>query len=439
MAVEIIFTSEDLEEIEFAKRYWAMDDEGEYIKKVSDLLPFRDLTQPAMVAKYIRTYCQAYDLNTRCPKCEHFMPVNSRAEPAKSERRGHMPCPSCTEEIEAQKLEKKREDENRLQTVLSKRSEAARSTILSYESLADDVCLILQAIGSLTSKKINKETFNVNECKLLSPTGAENYVRRLRDGGILFDDPSDAPIGTYQLHNDALHANPSDLALFLPPDEFYGTSADALALIEDRDFTDGNALTSLWLDYATDDVIKYFIYRSDFFRFEEDIDVLKEIKAVFRQGLNTYSVSQLWFLAYIATKDASSLANHQFWNHPKAFANIPNKLRKLLEKAEKEGGIHRIWHRSEYHFAGELGSLFRQHFGITEYTCGKDVLDGFRSLGKPPMHEEHYELEALASVWLERIKESGDVAGNLERLAECVREGADIRTALKQTLIAPPC
>ncbi|MCO2031702.1 hypothetical protein FA415_33695 [Pseudomonas aeruginosa] len=53
MAVRLEFETTDSQEIELAKRYWAMDEEGAYLERVADLLPFREITQASMVAMRI--------------------------------------------------------------------------------------------------------------------------------------------------------------------------------------------------------------------------------------------------------------------------------------------------------------------------------------------------------------------------------------------------
>ena len=69
MAVRLEFFTQDPQEIELAKRYWAMDGEGAYIEKVSDLVPFRKLTQSSFVSSHVRQWCLAYDENQRCCLC----------------------------------------------------------------------------------------------------------------------------------------------------------------------------------------------------------------------------------------------------------------------------------------------------------------------------------------------------------------------------------
>lgn len=67
MTVRLEFLTKDPDEIELAKRYWAMDETGAYIEKVKDLVPFRNLTQSSFLSSHVREYCVAYDENQ--PPC----------------------------------------------------------------------------------------------------------------------------------------------------------------------------------------------------------------------------------------------------------------------------------------------------------------------------------------------------------------------------------
>ena len=72
MAVRLEFETTDSQEIELAKRYWAMDEEGAYLERVADLLPFREITQASMVAKFVRQICTAYDEINRARNVKKF-------------------------------------------------------------------------------------------------------------------------------------------------------------------------------------------------------------------------------------------------------------------------------------------------------------------------------------------------------------------------------
>jgi len=45
MTVRLEFATQDLQEIELAKRYWAVGQDGAYVERVADLLPFRQINK----------------------------------------------------------------------------------------------------------------------------------------------------------------------------------------------------------------------------------------------------------------------------------------------------------------------------------------------------------------------------------------------------------
>ena len=95
MALRLEFLTEDQQAINLANRYWAMDEEGEYLERVADLLPFRDITKSGAVAKYLREICRAFDENQICPVCEEGIYVSARVDAKKTLRRAHQICESC--------------------------------------------------------------------------------------------------------------------------------------------------------------------------------------------------------------------------------------------------------------------------------------------------------------------------------------------------------
>lgn len=65
MAVRLEFLTQDPDEIELAKRYWAMDEAGTYLEKVTGLVPFRQLTQSSFISSHVRAYSGERDRSFR--------------------------------------------------------------------------------------------------------------------------------------------------------------------------------------------------------------------------------------------------------------------------------------------------------------------------------------------------------------------------------------
>jgi len=66
MAVKLQFLTNDPQEIEIARRYWAMNEQGEFLEPLKDLVPFRELKHSSQLTKYVQEICVTYDLNQLC-------------------------------------------------------------------------------------------------------------------------------------------------------------------------------------------------------------------------------------------------------------------------------------------------------------------------------------------------------------------------------------
>ncbi|SDT90031.1 hypothetical protein [Halopseudomonas salegens] len=430
MAVRLEFLTQDPEEIELAKRYWAMDGEGAYIEKVSDLVPFRKLTQSSFVSSHVRQWCLAYDENQRCYLCSGAVSVTKRHEPRKAFQLSSRPCAACTESIKQDELRMRQAEEAELQCMLEKRSHEMYSRTISYESLPDDVCVLLVAIDMLLGPRLAKGTFKEAECDALAPYGSSCFFRRLREEHIILDSPRMARPGTYFLEDDELMIRRNQAEYFLVADEKCGRGDKAIRTIAEREFTDAKALFELWLDYAENDVVRYLFDQCDTYRLILEPEDLEKIRGAVRQGLHTYSVSQLWFVVWVVIKGAASYANHRFSNRTKAAATIPRKIRKQLEMAAQENGIGRSWNRPDGHLAGSLGKVFLNTFQIDEKADGRQVFQRFTLLN--PSNMELESLESAAASFMRRALERQNSGTAMVNFAEAIRAGCDAWTALER-------
>lgn len=429
MAVKLKFLTQDPYEHVFATRYWAMDEEGAYLEKVSELVPFRDITQPGLIAKYVRTLCEATDDNQACRKCEGPISVTSRTEAKKRFQLSSKPCADCLEKLQQEELERKRLEEIELHKQLTHRIDYMRSVSISYAELTDDQRFILLAIDALISPRLANGTFTEGDCEALAPWEGKSYLSRLFTVGVICDDPQAAPSGTYYLHGAELRARMNCVQYFLPPDTLLGRGTEALETITDSLFTDGEAISNLWLDYAAGEVIRYLVDRCRIYRLDLDDDDVEKTKAYVRSALHTYSIRELWFVIWKVVKDAASLANHQYYNRYKAAATIPNKVRKQIELADKQGGIDRYWNRPTDHIAGSLGMAFRALFEIDELTPGKQALAAFAQLGAQANTDEPHE---IASNFMQGALNKNAPLAAMEQFAELIHAGFDTECALEE-------
>lgn len=437
MAVRLEFLTQDLQEIELAKRYWAMDDEGVYLERVSDLLPFREVTQPGALAKYVRHLCRAYDENQVCHVCNGEMRINGRSEAKKFPQRSSRPCEDC------QKLQREEEEtraaasraalEERLAPIIAR----ARSTVISYADLADDSVLILQAIEALIGPKLLQGVFSLRDCDELTPMGGADFIRRLYRLGVLLDDPAVAEADAYFLKDGEVWHKSALVRYFLPPDTLMGRGEEAFSLLRHRELTDAEALTNLWLDYSVADVMRYLHYQCSLHGQDLGSEALEKVEGAVRHGLRRYSVAQMWFIMWKVSKDAAALASRSYYSRERAAATIPTKIRKQLEIADQGSALRNEWTRPEPHIAGSLGMVFNDLFGLDEYSKGADVLELFASLSSQG-RDDGVELSELATTFMNATLDGGKSLPALEAFADLVRAGLSTEDALWETINRNP-
>ncbi len=427
MAVLLKFLTEDPDEIVLATRYWAMDDEGAYLEKVSELVPFRDITHAGLIAKFVRTLCEATDENQLCRRCDGPIRVAGRAEPKKYFQRSAGPCVQCSDELRKEELERRRLADIQLQTQLDARIDYIRTLTITYADLTDDQRFILLAIEGLIAPRLAQGTFPASSCETLAPWQGSSYLMRLFEAGVLWDSPQAAQRGTYYLLDGNLQAYPHSIQFFLPPDTVLGRGAEPLESILAREFTDTQAMTNLWLDYAVGEVIRYLMDQCRVYSHDLDDEDIDKIKATVRSALHRYSVAQLWFVMWKVVKDAASLANREFYNRYKAAATIPNKIVRQIERADKQDGIERFWDRPEHHIVGALGMAFLAVFEIDELTEGKRALAKFAQLGAQPSVKD---AQDIASNFMQDALNNNASLRAMEQFAELIREGFDAQGAL---------
>lgn len=434
MAVRLEFLTQDVEEMALATRYWAMDEECAYRERVADLVPFREIVQSGQIAKRVRDYCIAFDENQYCYLCNGPVQISARSEAKKACQNSSVPCADCEELLRQQRAEANAAAQVELAKHLASIAQRNASITITYEYIPDDAVLVLLAIDALVAPRLANGTFTVSDCGDLSPYNPGFFVRELYTRGYLLTDPYAAAPGTYFMKEDGVWHVTAQIQYFLPPDDFSGRGQEALGLIKDREFTDSDALVSLWLDYAVGDVMRYLLDQCRIYSHDLETEAVEKIKSTVRHGLQTYSVAQLWSVAWKAVKDAASLANREYYNRPKAAATIPNKIRKLIEIAEQEGGIPRSWDRPDHHLSGSLGMIFHSLFSIDEYSPGREVIEMFTALGRARSHDANDALLSLTQTFMTAALGGPDAGAVLEMFAERIRAGLTTEDAMTEVI-----
>ena len=374
MTVKLEFLTTDPEAMQLAVRYWAMSETGEFLEKVIDLVPFRHITNSGSLAAHVRELCTAYDENLHCPYCDECLEVKSRSYAKKYPQKSYRPCDDCQEHHQSLEHEQRAAAAARLESHLDAYISRLQSHPIDYAHLSDDLALLTVALDFAITPRLGAEAFTVADCRALSPMDLDLFIGKLRTAGVLREDPRRAMPGTYFLQDDVLTVHTHYVAYSLTPDIHFGLDDEARSILLTREFCDSAVLFSLWLDFATADSMRYLLDKCKAFDHELDDRQLKEIRSSLRGALETLSISQIWFVIWKNVKDAAALAKLVYYTDQRAAATIPGKIRRTLEKIEKEKTVIRKWDRPDQQPSGTLGMLFNELFGIDEDTPGSQVL-----------------------------------------------------------------
>ena len=431
MAVRLEFLTTDPEEIELAERYWRMNEHGEFLEVLKDLVPFRELRQSAQLTKYVRELCVAYDLNHLC-ECGDPIRASGRTDLKKSAGRSLRSCHECLQTAQREKDAQEAAERAELDAHLAAHIDWMKRRTISYEELSDDAVLILRALYASVGPRLWQGRFKHDDCSDLAPYDCGSFVNRLYRQGVLGDDPEHAWKGTYFLDEGKVRIRLEYAHLFLSPDEDFGSGEEAFSLLLNREFTDADALSNLWLDYACTDVTWYLMDQCDLHTQQIYPEDFVKIQALIRDGLRTYSVAQMWFIMWKVARDAAALSRRTYYSQQSATATIPTKIRKQLELADKDGNLRDTWKRSNHHIAGTLGTVFDQLFAIDENSPGARVLSMFEQICKPI--ESDNELDDLAASFMKDTLETNTSLPALEAFAEMIRSGLTTEEALIETV-----
>jgi hypothetical protein len=134
-------------------------------------------------------------------------------------------------------------------------------------------------------------------------------------------------------------------------------------------------------------------------------------------------------------KDAAALAKLVYYSDERAAATIPGKIRRTLEKVEKEKTVISKWKRPDQQPSGTLGMLFNELFGLDEDTPGSQVLA--QLIAAQPQSEETDAVapdpEPVRRLLYEALmNDSGPEM--LTHFAELIREGHPVGAVVSKML-----
>ncbi|WP_338476920.1 hypothetical protein [Pseudomonas khavaziana] len=433
MAIKLQMLTEDPKEIELIERYWAVDESGQYLEKVSALTDVIEMAPGVTLASFIRQRCNAFDDNQVCPKCAELIEIKNRSEAKKVPQRSSKLCTLCQNDQDAIALAAKKTKAAELERQLAEYVGMQSTRTVDYSALPDAQVLLLLALDRAVTPRLTNGGFRLGDCRGLAPWYVGDFMLQLRETGLVLDDPSKASPGTYYWEGDEIWVQGDQVVYRLAPDAASRSADEVIRSLSDRIYTDADGLFNLWLDYAVADVMRYLGAECELYNHDLSEQELAEIKSTMRAALHTYSVSQLWSVAWKVVRDAASLANREYYNRSKAAATIPGKIRRNLEKVQRESIELKAWSRPEQHPAGTLGMVLGEILGVDENTSGHRVSSLIAWLTgqacspaiEAALDEPIRELMTLAL--------SHDIGASVMlRFAEMIRAGHDVGFAIEE-------
>ncbi|QXI51341.1 hypothetical protein [Pseudomonas alvandae] len=373
MAIKLQMLTEDPKEIELIERYWAADEAGQYLEKVSALEGIIKMAQGVTLASFIRQRCNAFDDNQVCPNCAELVEIRNRSEAKKVPQRSTKLCTLCQNDQDAIALEVEKAKAAELERQLAEYAHLQSTRTVDYSEVPDGQVLLLLALDRAVTPRLTNGGFTLGDCRGLAPRYVGNFVQQLREAGLVLDDPTRARPGTYYWVGDKIWMLRDQVIYRLAPDAASRSADEVIRSLQDRVYTDAEGLFNLWLDYSVADVMHYLSTQCELYNHDLSEQELEEVKSIIRSALETYSVSQLWSVVWKVVRDAASLANREYYNRPKAAATIPGKIRRNLEKVQRESIELKAWRRPELHPAGTLGMVLSEILGGDENTPGPMV------------------------------------------------------------------
>ncbi|WP_256672380.1 hypothetical protein [Pseudomonas sp. ANT_J12] len=204
MAIKLQMLTEDPQEIELIERYWAVDELGRYLEKVSDLGGLIEMAQGVSLASFIRQRCNAFDENQVCPKCAELIEIRYRSEAKKVPPRSPKLGTLCQKDQGAVALDAEKTKAAELERQLAEYARKQSARTVDYSEIPDNQVLLLLALDRAITPRLTNGGFTIGDCRGLAPRYVGDFVLQLREAGLVLDDPGKARPGTYYWEGDEI-------------------------------------------------------------------------------------------------------------------------------------------------------------------------------------------------------------------------------------------
>lgn len=306
---------------------------------------------------------------------------------------------------------------------------------LDYQSIPDDLAIILIALDRTLGLPTFTKYFSRSECSSLAPADTTMFISKLWSGGIIADDPEKAEPGAYFLRDGAVWHYNDKVIYFVIPDAHSSNVGDSIAILSGRPFEDELPLRALWIDYAISECLAYLFSQCELHNLFIKDDGVNKIRSTLSAALKTHSVSEIWSAVWKMVKDAAALSRREYYNSAKAAVTIPGKLMRHLELVAKGKAELRSWDRPSNQPTGTIGQVFSEVFGVNENTRGCDLQEIFAARNTsgpaflpPPVIMDSLR-ESIEGILL-RTRKQGASAEMMVSFAEIIVQGLSFEDAI---------
>lgn len=347
LRVELLIATDDPEIADLCKLYWATDADGQYLHAVKELTERFGL-KSGQVNQLVRNNSEAFTLDRTCPRCDKGFPVHSRTELTQSAYWPDSACGKCRTELAA--IQERKSDELR---------SAQRATIISTCAITERNPISLEdidlrsamALGALIRDGEPRESGIIVPLVVRSQKLAPTYtleiqlMRSLYTDGIILVHPS-SPIEAFDWKDGSSafpnsfyadqvayylagrgHATErvvrleSDLESVLPYDAWPTSWADQFP--------------QFWREIAVAECEAFLVCQLAQRRLEFNPGA--QTAAVIEQGLQWFTIGQLFNLLWRAARDAGDYWTRENVPKKQAANSAVTRFRAHVERAYAEG------------------------------------------------------------------------------------------------------